>query len=230
MNKSHIIEIKNLNFYRNKLKILENINLSIREGEIVTIIGPNGGGKTSLLSILAGIIAIKNNHYVRKKNIVISYMPQNIRLNPTLPITVASFLYLTNSKRKIHEISEELNVTQILDKQIHQISSGELQRVMLANCFLAEPQLMILDEPVSNMDINSAKLFYRLISNFNIKTNCSIVMASHDLYVVMKGTDSVICLDRKIRCAGKANEIVSHQEFISLFGENVALYKHHHPR
>ncbi|MBQ4874914.1 MAG: metal ABC transporter ATP-binding protein [Rickettsiaceae bacterium H1] len=230
MEKNHIIEVKNLNFAFGKLKILENIDLNIRKGEIITIIGPNGSGKTSLLSILAGITPIKHECYKKKKGVTISYMPQKITFDKVLPITVKEFLYLTVNKNQINEIAEELNITKILDKQVYEISGGELQRVLLANCLLAKPQVMILDEPISSMDINSATLFYKLISDFRLRTGCSIVMASHDLYVVMKNTDRVICLNGKIQCEGKPNEIISHKKFINLFGENVAFYQHHHSK
>lgn len=228
MNDKYILEVKKLDFYRGKLKILNNINLSIRAGEIVTIVGPNGSGKTSLLSILAGIIPVSQTCYSINKGLVIGYMPQNINFDPVLPITVLDFLCLINSQDNIGEIAQEVGIVKILDKNIYEISRGELQRVLLANCLMREPQLMILDEPVSSMDINSSTLFYNLISSFCNRTNCSIIMASHDLYVVMKNTDRVLCLDGKICCEGKPHEIVTHKEFINLFGKNIALYEHDH--
>ena len=223
-----IITAQDLNFSYGKKRVLQDINLKINTGEILTIIGPNGSGKTSLLRILAGIIKIKNPQIIRRKNLKISYMPQSIRFDPILPITVGHFLSLSNDKKQIKKIAVEIGIENILDKQIYEISGGELQRVLFANCILAEPQLMILDEPVSNMDIKSADSFYRLIAKLQKKNNCSIVMTSHDLYVVMKNTDRVICLDNTIHCQGKPHEVYTNKEFIRLFGKSVALYEHDH--
>ncbi len=226
MQQNYIVELKNLNLKYGNHNVLENVNLKIKDDEIITIVGPNGSGKTSLLLCLAGIIKINRSCYTRKSNLVISYMPQNIGFDPVLPITVFSFLCLTKTKDKIYSIAEEVGIEDILERQMYELSGGEIQRVLLANCLLAQPQLMILDEPVSNMDINSAKQFYKLISKFRDSTNCSIVMASHDLYVVMKNTDRVICLDGKIHCEGKPHEVSINKEFVNMFGSNFTIYEH----
>ncbi len=228
MGKKTIIKLKNLDLFHGKKQILKDINLTIKESEIITIIGPNGSGKTSLLSVLAGIKPVNKKGCLIKQDVRVAYMPQKITLNPHLPITVFAFLRLTNDANKIESIAHELNISNILDKQIYEISGGELQRVLLANCFLAQPQLMILDEPVSSMDINSAELFYKKISDFGQSTKCATIMASHDLYVVMKNTDRVVCLDARICCQGCPSEVIAHQEFIKLFGKNVAFYQHQH--
>lgn len=229
MKKNTIIQIQNLDYYYGKSIILQNIDLEVVAGEIVTIIGPNGSGKTSLLRILAGIIKVKQGSYIKKKDLVISYMPQNLKFDPVLPLTIKSFLSLGNaSKQEIDKVMTDLDMTHLLQKQVYEISGGELQRVLLANCLLTKPDVMILDEPVSNMDIKSTTSFYNLISKVRQSINCSIVMASHDLYVVMKKTDRIICLNNKVCCQGKPSDICTHKEFLNLFGQSIAVYDHHH--
>lgn len=226
MNKKPIITLNKLNFYRDKALVLQDINLEIYQGEIITIIGPNGSGKTTLLSILAGII--KTNKVHINTQLTTAYMPQYIKFDATLPINVFKFLSLSHPQERIFSILEKLEIADIIYSQMYELSGGELQKVLFANCLLAQPNIMILDEPVSSMDINSSSLFYTLLAKFRACSNCTIVMASHDLYVVMKNTDRVICLNKKIHCEGKPNEIVVHNEFINLFGKNITLYEHHH--
>jgi len=120
----------------------------------------------------------------------------------------------------------------LIDKSMHLLSGGELQRVLLAQALAKRPQLLILDEPTQGVDVNGQVLLYDLISSAKKQFNCGILMVSHDLHLVMAKTDEVICLNHHICCSGTPASVSNDPEFISLFGQQgasqIAVYKHHH--
>jgi zinc transport system ATP-binding protein len=114
---------------------------------------------------------------------------------------------------------------------MQRISGGEMQRVLLARALLKEPQLLVLDEPASGMDIIGQQALYETIRRIRDKHDCGILMVSHDLHLVMAATDRVICLNSHICCTGHPDDVSEHPEYLKLFGdaiEGLALYSHHH--
>jgi zinc transport system ATP-binding protein len=216
--------------------VLNDISITIKPREIVTIIGPNGSGKTTLLRIICGLQKPDSGTIKTKNGLVIGYMPQKLVVDRVLPLTVRRFLRLNGQKSlrdiaTVERIAAEFKILHLMKKQIHDISGGEMQRVMLARAVLLEPDLLVLDEATQGLDITGQAEFYNLISKVRDKKGCAVLMVSHDLHMVMAATDRVICLNKHICCEGAPEDINEHPEYLALFGkapESVAIYAHKH--
>lgn len=219
-------------------KILNNISFSIHKNEIVTLIGPNGSGKTTLAKLFCGLIKPNEGGVSRKDNLVIGYIPQKISVDRVMPLTVRRFLRLNGSSLKlrklqdIESVAEKMSITHLLKSQIHDISGGEMQRVMLARTLLLRPEVIIMDEPTQGLDIQSQEEFYKIIANIRDELGCGIFLISHDLHMVMAATDRVICLNGHICCQGTPEDVNNNPEYLKLFGKSlpkaVAIYTHEH--
>lgn len=229
----NILSLDNVNLTIQDQSILKEINFAIHEKEIVTIIGPNGAGKTSLLKVILGSYKPDSGHILKKENLKIGYVPQKINLSPTIPIQVERFLSLWHPTTT-DEIKKNLalvKATHILDKPLHSLSGGELQRVLIARALLSKPDLLILDEPVQGVDSKGQREIYKLLNTLRDKKGLSILLVSHDLHFVMSSTDQVICLNNHICCQGHPETISKDPHFLSLFErdeDHLTLYHHHH--
>ena len=211
-------------FYEDK-KVIDNVSFSVKFGEIVTILGPNGGGKTSLVRALVGINKAYRGAVCYFGKLGIGYLPQNLKINCLVPMTVEYFLLHTHlGKRAVSDLEgamQYVNVERLLKRQVAELSAGETQLVLLARCLMMKPDLIILDEPVSCMDIEAKHNFYKLIVRLIAECNMSILMTSHDLHCVMSCSDRVICINRSIRCEGTPEEITENAKSLSVFPNNV---------
>jgi zinc transport system ATP-binding protein len=217
-------------------QILDKISLSISKGKITTIIGPNGSGKTTIVRCILKLIEINQGKIWFKPNLKLGYMPQKINLNPNLPLTVLGFLKLNINHKIIdstlNDVINEVNISSIISHPLQKLSGGEMQKTLLARALLTNPELLILDEPVQGVDINGQVEFYNLIEKLRVERNIGILVISHDLHMVMKGTDYVICLNQHICCEGVTNFVNQHKDFKKLFGNEAlkafSVYEHHH--
>jgi zinc transport system ATP-binding protein len=227
-----LITASNISVYKNEKAILKNIDIKINKKDFISIIGPNGAGKTMLLKCLMGFYKPDVGQIERKKSLKIGYMPQNINIVNTMPITVKNFITL---RKKFDEISfkqvvSETQTSALVNKQLSILSGGEMQRVLLARSLLNNPELLILDEPAQNLDISGQMSFYKLLQSIYTNRDLSILMVSHDLHLVMVSTKSVLCLSNHVCCSGKPQQIAEDPEFISMFGKDMAkmmaVYQH----
>jgi zinc transport system ATP-binding protein len=232
-----LIKCEGISVHFGRHNALNDVSLEIKNKEIVTIIGPNGSGKTTLLRIICGLQQPDSGKVITKPGLVIGYMPQKLVIDKVLPLTVRRFLRLNGVRslrdiKEVEKVADEFGILSLMKKQIHDISGGEMQRVMLARASLLKPDLLILDEPTQGLDISGQAEFYKLIGQMRDKKNCGILMVSHDLHMVMAQTDRVICVNQHICCEGTPEHINDHPEYLALFGacsaETIALYTHKH--
>ncbi len=229
-----LVSAKNLHLRLGGTTILENIDIQISRKEILTLIGPNGAGKTSLVRVLLGLIAPDSGEVHRKEGLTIGYVPQNFEMDASLPLTVRRLLGLTQkpSRKRMEESLEEVGAENLLEHPVQSLSGGERQRVLLARALLRNPELLVLDEPIQNVDISGQAELYRLIIRIRDERGCGIMMISHDLHLVMAFTDRVVCLNRHICCSGHPEAVGEHPEYLTLFGpqaaETLAIYRHAH--
>ena len=234
----HCIKANNISVTIGKDKILENINLHIHCKKLTVLIGRNGAGKTTLLKALLGEVKhtgsivfmdTKNNI---KKRLKIGYVPQSINVEKHMPTTVydlfASLIsnkpvWLKKDKKIENKIKENLknfDADRLINKSIGDLSGGELQRVLLAIATYNEPNLLILDEPVSGIDKNGTQTFFEFINNLKKEHDMSIILVSHDLDLVKKYADRVVLLDKTIIKDGTPEEVFESSYFEKVFGKN----------
>jgi zinc transport system ATP-binding protein len=230
---SPLLTAENIGFKIRGKEILTDVSFALHDREIITLIGPNGAGKTSLIRILLGLSQATSGRVIRRPDLRIGYVPQRIHIPEVMPLRVIDFLTVTGRYDidQCQQKLDEVNCGYLLHSPMQSISGGEMQRVLLARALLKQPQLLVLDEPASGMDIIGQQALYEMIRNIRDSHNCSILMVSHDLHLVMAATDRVICLNIHICCTGHPDAVSEHPEYLKLFGdaiEGLALYSHVH--
>ena len=219
---------------RGKTRVLHGIDFRICDGEIVTIVGPNGSGKSSFLKAIIGTLPTSDGTLNRRNGLRIGYVPQSLSLDPTLPLSVRRFLNLPHrvSDEAAQDALDTAGCGAIGDRQMADLSGGQLQRVMLSRALLSRPELLILDEATQGLDQPGAAAFYQRIEDVRATQGCAVLMVSHDLHVVMAASDRVICLNGHICCEGHPKQVASAPEYRALFGSGtrgaLALYRHAH--
>lgn len=229
-----LVSVENLNVSYGARTVLSHVSLRVEPGEIVTIVGPNGSGKTSLLRAIIGAVSPAQGHVHRAPGLKIGYVPQQLHIDATLPITVARFLRLPGGARKddVARALQEAGVPNLSNRQMSELSGGQFQRVLLARALIAQPDLLLLDEATQGLDQPGSAAFYRQIEEVRRQTGCAVLMISHELHVVMSASDRVICLNGHICCEGAPAIVASAPEYRALFGTGtggaLALYRHEH--
>lgn len=215
-------------------EVLQDVHIEIYPGEIVALIGPNGSGKSTLARILLGILKPTAGTVTRRDGLHVGYVPQRLPIDDVLPLSVARLLTLTAraSRERMLQVLEEVRAPHLLDEAAITLSGGELQRVLIARALLAEPELLVLDEPVQGVDFTGEVALYEKIAAIRERHGCGILLVSHDLHVVMAASDRVLCLNGHVCCAGVPSEVAEAPEYRRLFGPRaagtVAIYRHHH--
>jgi zinc transport system ATP-binding protein len=206
----------------------------LEAGEIVTIVGPNGSGKTSLFRAIIGATEAAEGKITLKPGLKIGYVPQRLHIDPTLPITVERFMRLNSgvSQAGCKEALDVAGVPDVLTKQMPQLSGGQFQRVLLARALIDKPDVLLLDEATQGLDQRGSAAFYQQIEAVCRQTGCAVLMISHELHVVMSASDRVICLNGHVCCQGTPAIVASAPEYRALFGTGtggaLALYQHDH--
>ena len=228
-----LVKLENGGIFKSSKWLVRGVSLEINKGQIVTLIGPNGSGKTTTAKMVLDILS-PDEGVMKSFTKKVAYVPQKISIDWTLPLRVIDFMQLT-SKLSQNEIIESLSLTgveQLLYNQIHNLSGGEFQRVLIARAIAKKPEFLVLDEPVQGVDFNGEIALYDLIKKISSTLNCGILLISHDLHFVMSATDHVICLNGHICCSGTPSAVVKDSAYIELFGEHrsktLAYYQHDH--
>jgi zinc transport system ATP-binding protein len=229
MNKKQtpIIELDSINFSYNHIPILEDITLKVYEKDFLGIIGPNGGGKTTLLKIILGLlkptsgnISIFGNSPEKGRS-SIGYVPQVFNFHRDFPITVLDVVLMGqlrktpighhyNSEDRINAQNalQQVEMSKFKDRHISNLSGGQLQRVMIARALISKPKLLLLDEPLSNIDSRWQTEFYLLLKQ--LKQSLAIMLVTHDTSALLTYVDEVACLNRRLYYHGPTQEGLQH--------------------
>jgi zinc transport system ATP-binding protein len=228
-----LVKLENAGVQRTSKWLVKGISLEVSQGQIVTLIGPNGSGKTTTAKMILNIMNPDEGQITRNTD-KMAYVPQKINIDWTMPLRVIDFMKITSNLNN-NQVLESLTTTgvdKLLYNQIHNLSGGEFQRVLIARAIAKKPDLLVLDEPVQGVDYNGEIALYNLIKKISVNLNCGILLISHDMHFVMSTTDHVVCLNGHICCSGSPSSVVKNPEYIKLFGEHnsetLSYYQHHH--
>lgn len=228
------VTLENAGIHRAGRWLVRGVSVTVEAGEIVTLIGPNGSGKSTTAKMALGLLKPDEGTATRRPDLRVAYVPQRLAIDWTLPLNVNRFMQLTGklSGQEVAHALEATDVAHLADAEVRTLSGGEFQRVMLARAMARKPDFLVLDEPVQGVDFTGEIALYELISKIRDDIQCSILLISHDLHVVMAATDRVICLNGHICCSGTPTAVASSPEYKALFGaraaSTLAVYEHHH--
>lgn len=214
--------------------LIRDVGLSVRRGEIVTLIGPNGSGKTTTVRVVLGVMAADAGTVTRAPDLRVGYVPQRFQVDATLPFTVERLMTMTGpaTDADIRRVLDDVGIPDLVQAPVQQLSGGEFQRAMLARALLRRPDLLVLDEPAQGVDFAGELALYELIKDIRDRVDCGVLLVSHDLHFVMAQTDQVVCLNHHVCCHGSPRSVAADPEYRRLFGpraaEALAVYHHHH--
>ena len=238
-----VIDIDNVSFNYGAVPVLEDISLKINEDEFIGIIGPNAGGKSTLLKLILGLL-LPDKGTIEKyihdgKNLRnhIGYVPQHITFSRDFPVTVsevvmmghitaASKLFRFNNDEisSAKQAMQALEIDDIAKNQVGTLSGGQLQRVLIARALVSLPEILILDEPTSNVDMRVEEDIFALLKNYS--EHMTIIVVSHDIAFISEYVDRVACLNRTLVCHN--TESISGKMIEDLYDAPVKMIHHHH--
>lgn len=223
--KDLIVDIKNVWFAYNGLTVLEGVSLDIRQGDFIAMIGPNGGGKTTLLKLILGLLKPAKGSIrvlgdtTEKASHHIGYVPQDVHINRSFPITAMDIVLMGKlepdrrwTKNSAQDRLEALNALKRMEieafanRKIGELSGGQRQRVFIARALVSQPRLLLLDEPTASIDAKGQAEFYSLLKTLN--KDIPILVVSHDLVAISTYVKSVACVNKRLHYHNQA-EITS---------------------
>lgn len=231
-----LVFCNNICFSHGSQVVLQDVNLTINRGDFLAVIGPNGGGKTTLIKLILGLlqpqkgqIKVCGKHPKNAANVV-GYVPQYIDHNTSFPATALdvvlmglfrpqqrlarffSFAYKKKEREKAINTLAALDIDNLAERKISELSGGQRQRILIARALVAEPELLILDEPTASLDTQAQTAFLKLLQEINKK--CTILVISHDLLDIATYAKSVACVNRTLHYH---NNISSSGELLEAF-------------
>lgn len=210
-----IIEIKDLDFAYTRETVLEGVNLHVKDQDFTAIIGPNGGGKTTLLKLILGLLTPNRGHVLingsppQKASASIGYVPQNVHMNQSFPVSALDVVLMgtldpTNrfrrnkaeNRRAAMKALDRLEMVRYANKKIGILSGGQRQRVLIARALVSQPKILLLDEPTASIDTKGQTEFYDLLGKLN--KDITILVVSHDLLVISRYVKAVACVNKRL--------------------------------
>lgn len=225
----HILQVDKLSVHFDSESIIEDLSFSVSKAEHLTIIGPNGSGKTTLFKALIGVIP-HTGKITWAPGTVIGYVPQKLDIERNLPLSLKDFLQSKNYHLNNQELKKYLDLVhlpeRLLPKLIGTLSGGEFQRALMALALIGDSNVLLFDEPTAGIDEPSEEEIYETLHRLQINKGVTIITISHDLSLVNRYADNVLCLNRRGLCYGHPHEIANPQTLAKVFGTK--RFKHYH--
>ncbi len=244
-----VIHVEGLSYRIGKQEILSDISFDIERGDYVALLGPNGGGKTTLIKMLlrlltpsSGKIEIFGTDIKRFKSWQkVGYVPQNISLfDKNFPLSVYEAVSLglaakkswfsrldAEDRKQIEAVIETASIGALREKNLSDLSGGQRQRVMIARALVSDPEILILDEPSTGVDVASQRKFYDFLKKLNREQNLTIVFITHDLGVIADDVTHVLSVNQKLLFSGTAEEMLSCEAVSEIYGTKAHVVHHH---
>ena len=229
MEEKIVLKVENLDVKLEGEEILKDLSFEVKEGEVLVILGPNGAGKTVLLKTLLGILPYKGK-IEWKLGIKIGYVPQRLPFIKDIPMAVKEFFDLKNvSEKESEEILKSIGLGKdILKKKIGDLSSGQFQRILVGWALASNPQVLLFDEPMTGIDIGGQESVYNLLEKLKKERDLTILFVTHELSIVYKLADKVLCLSKRMLCHGLPKEILTPERISELYSGEIKFYQHNH--
>lgn len=241
MNNKTILRLANVSFGYHRELALDKVNLEIKEGDFMGIIGPNGSGKTTLLRIILGLIKPKSGKVFRSWQ-KIGYVPQKTAsLRTNFPITVEEIVsmgrispfkfflgFSQKDKTAVHKALESVGMEKCKKNLVNELSGGQQQRVFIARALAREPDLLLLDEPTVGVDIKAQEEFYDFLQKLNQELKLTLILVSHDIDAIAKEVKTLVCLNRKLIFHGSPKDFIKKDYLAKLYGKNIRFVLHNH--
>jgi zinc transport system ATP-binding protein len=226
MKNNLILEVKNLNVELGKEKVINNLDFSLSEKEILVILGPNGAGKSVLLKSLLGLLPFKG--LIRwKPETHLAYVPEDFNVSDNLPLSVEEFFkFKMITASEISQSLQKVGIktsSKFLEKRIGALSSGQLRRTLIAWAMVDNPNVILLDEPMVGIDIHGRETIYDSLVELWQTKNQSIILVSHEIGEVCKKADKVLALNKRKLFYGKPEEVITPQNLAKIYGSTISL-------
>ncbi len=227
-----ILEVKDLAVSFDGFNVFHDLSFDLSRGEVMAIVGPNGSGKSVLFRALLKLVSYHGTiHW--SKHTKIGYVPQKLFVDSQFPVNVLDFFHFkTKSKTAIGEALDSVGLSHLetgfLSKKLGELSGGQLQRVLIAWSILNKPDLLLFDEPTSGIDVGGEETIYNLLHKLQTHFHLAIILISHDLNIVYKYADKVLCLNKEMVCYGAPHEVLDPESLKKLYGGETKFYQHEH--
>ena len=228
--KKPILEAKNISVEFNGVSVLKDISFEVRDGDMLAVIGPNGAGKSVLLKTIVGLVQPTDGTITIRPGSEIGYLPQRFHVDYYLPMTVREFLNLKpHPKYSVTGALELVGVTERAwqEKNLGLLSSGQLQRVLLAWAIMRKPKLLLVDEPTENVDVAGQESIYHLLGHLKEKLGTAVVIVSHDIAAISHHATSMLCINTTRICYGLPERVITKKTITELYGARAFLHGHH---
>jgi zinc transport system ATP-binding protein len=235
-----VLEVKDLTvwFEGQERPAVEEVSFSLDEGQIATLIGPNGCGKSTILKAILGLVPFRGEVRVfgmpaAEARRQIGYVPQRLGFDLTLPLTVEEAVRMpllgardAEAEEAVRHFAEALGITGLLDKPLGTLSGGQLKRTMITRAMVTKPRLLLLDEPEAGIDVGGEQTLYELLDRLVSHHHLTALVCSHELDLVFRFADLVLCLNRRLQCTGPPAEVLTAEALTRLYGPATTLYRH----
>jgi zinc transport system ATP-binding protein len=229
MDAEPLLAIEGLSVMQGEREVVRDLSFEIRAGEFVSIIGPNGAGKSTLLKAIVGLLPAARGRIVSRAR-QIGYVPQQAVPERAAPITVAEFLSLRMTRgrfwlgvprslrEEIRARLDEVGAGALYSRPLSELSGGEYQRVLIAYALVKSPDLLLMDEPLTGIDMRGSLSFDGLLHHLHEHRRIAVVMVSHDLHLVEHLSDHVYCINRDLCCHGTADDVLKPENLARAYG------------
>lgn len=217
---------------------VEEVSFSLDEGQIAILIGPNGSGKSTVLRAILGLVPFTGEVRVFGRPATetrrqVGYVPQRLAFDLTLPLTVREAVRMPllgvrgpDAEGALRHFTEALGIADLLDKPLGALSGGQLKRALIARAMVTKPRLLLLDEPEAGIDVGGEHTLYDLLQRLVGHHRLTALICSHELDLVFRYADRVLCLNRRLQCTGPPAEVLTAEALARLYGPTTALYRH----